>query len=229
MGSYSSLDRLLDIMKSAVDLLQATGMLYSTDILSNAFISTSCGWDVIGSHRNINISSSPLAIIAPSCWSPPRGPLFSLWIFIEHASDMILPVVPVAYNSCLDNTSALYSTQLNKSFFRWSWATKAILFDSLFLFHVTIPFLSHWPQQIQARSGVRGLISVMCFPNRWHSRHLIGGCSRCWRNPSAKANHWRGSLQLKHGMHNVKQKGRITLCYWGVGLNVAVPKGEFYL
>ena len=67
-----------EIRKSAVDRLQATGTLYTTAMRSRAFTSTSWGCGSMGSQKKISTSTRPSAIMAPSCWSPPRGPERSL-------------------------------------------------------------------------------------------------------------------------------------------------------
>jgi hypothetical protein len=41
----------------------------------SAFTSTSCGCGDNGSTKKISASINSSAIIAPSCWSPPSGPL----------------------------------------------------------------------------------------------------------------------------------------------------------
>lgn len=53
-GTYSVLwNRRLEIIRSAVDLLQAVGTLYKTDILRRALTSTSWGSDESGSQKKI--------------------------------------------------------------------------------------------------------------------------------------------------------------------------------
>ena len=55
---------------TAVALLHAVGIFQSTETLSSALISASCGRGERGSQKNINISSLPSEILAPTCWSP---------------------------------------------------------------------------------------------------------------------------------------------------------------
>ena len=52
-------------------------MLYKVANRVSDLISTSCGMAVSGSWKNTSASSRPSAIIAPSCASPPSGPLSS--------------------------------------------------------------------------------------------------------------------------------------------------------
>ncbi len=65
-------------MKSAEARLQATGMFHTTAIRSRALTSGSWGMGCSGSQKKMRKSISPLAIMAPTCWSPPNGPLCNL-------------------------------------------------------------------------------------------------------------------------------------------------------
>ncbi len=83
-------------MKSAEERLQATGMFHTTAMRSSALMSGSCGSGSSGSQKKITKSTSPSEILAPICWSPPSGPLSSLWIDRSSSSSSNAPVVPVA-------------------------------------------------------------------------------------------------------------------------------------
>src|SRR6266704_6106655 len=76
----------------------------------------------------MRISISFSAILAPICWSPPSGPLWSLLISIPSDSSNSLPVVPVAYRSCSARRDLLNFAHSNKSRFLSSCATRAIFF-----------------------------------------------------------------------------------------------------
>jgi hypothetical protein len=84
---------------SAAEGDMAQGMSYSTASRSSDFTSTSCGRLDIGSVKNISPSSRPSAIIAPSCASPPQGPLFIRVTVWPKACKTSPPVVPVANSS----------------------------------------------------------------------------------------------------------------------------------
>ena len=62
---------------SAVARLVASGTLWTSQTRSKADTSGSCGWAVRASRRKITASTVLLAIKAPTCWSPPKGPLCS--------------------------------------------------------------------------------------------------------------------------------------------------------
>ena len=62
-------------MKSAEARLQAIGMFQTTAMRRSALTSGSCGCGSSGSQKKIRKSISSLTILAPICWSPPRGPL----------------------------------------------------------------------------------------------------------------------------------------------------------
>ena len=59
---------------SAVFILDASGILYTSLNLNKAEISGSCGWAVSGSLKKTIKSISPFATLAPIIWSPPSGP-----------------------------------------------------------------------------------------------------------------------------------------------------------
>ena len=113
-------------MKSAVDRSHATMQFQAIATLRSAFTSLSCGWASMGSQKNIRISISPVAIIDPTCWSPPIGPLSSFLTVRSNVSSRSFPVVPVANSSCLANTVLLNSAQSIRSFFLLSCATSAM-------------------------------------------------------------------------------------------------------
>ena len=120
-------------MKSAVDRLQAIGMLYTTATLNNAFTSTSWGWDDMGSQRKIIKSISPFAIKEPICKSPPIGPDFKrltrkFWMDFCISSSTRLPVVPVQTRLNWLRVWQLKETHWMRSLFLLSWATSAIVF-----------------------------------------------------------------------------------------------------
>ena len=83
-------------MKSAVVRSQATGMFQTTAMRRSAL--TSVSWDIgwRGSQKKMRKSISPSAIRAPICWSPPSGPLWSLWTSRPSTFSRRAPVVPVA-------------------------------------------------------------------------------------------------------------------------------------
>ena len=62
--------------------------------------STSWGWGSSGSQKNTTKSIRPSAMAAPTCWSPPSGPLRKRVTSRPSSVAMSAPVVPVAYSSC---------------------------------------------------------------------------------------------------------------------------------
>ncbi|MOA44773.1 hypothetical protein D3C78_1670960 [compost metagenome] len=94
--STSLLNSEESIRKSAVERLVATGIFHTVARRSRAFTSGSWGTAFNGSQKKINISILPSAISAPTCWSPPIGPLSMLFTGIPLACWIRLPVVPVA-------------------------------------------------------------------------------------------------------------------------------------
>ena len=68
----------------------------TTAMRNSALTSGSCGWGSSGSQKKIRKSISLLTIREPICWSPPSGPLCSLWMAKPSRRSSIPPVVPVA-------------------------------------------------------------------------------------------------------------------------------------
>ena len=117
-----------EIKKSAEARLQAMGIFQTTATRKSAFTSGSCESGASGSQKKMRKSMPPSAIRAPICWSPPSGPLSKVVILQSSSFSRILPVVPVAYNSCISNVPRLNLTHSSKSGLLWSWAISAILF-----------------------------------------------------------------------------------------------------
>ena len=116
----------------------AVGTLYSVAKRSSAFTSTSCGCADIGSQKNMSTSISLLAIFAPSCWSPPKGPDLSIVISNREfeaslqrrsisVSATMRPVVPVHIRRCDNSFSQFHATHSARSCFMASCATSAIV------------------------------------------------------------------------------------------------------
>src|SRR5438128_1268984 len=101
-------------------------MLHTTAIRSSAFTSTSCGCGSSGSQKKITESSRPSAIAAPTCWSPPSGPLRNRFTGRPSSSAISAPVVPVACRSCLASVSRLKRAQSSMSALQLSCAISAI-------------------------------------------------------------------------------------------------------
>ena len=64
-----------EIMKSAEARLHAMGIFQTTAMRNKALTSVSWGCGERGSQKKIMKSMVPSAILAPTCWSPPNGPL----------------------------------------------------------------------------------------------------------------------------------------------------------
>ena len=90
----------LESRKSAVARLQAMGVLCTTVTRSRALTLTSWGCASSGSQKKITRSMRPSAMAAPTCWSPPRGPLRKRVTGRPSSLAMSPPVVPVANSSC---------------------------------------------------------------------------------------------------------------------------------
>ncbi len=67
---------------------------------SNALTSGSWGTAFSGSQKKISTSILPSEMRAPTCWSPPIGPLSMALTSRPVARETRLPVVPVAYKIC---------------------------------------------------------------------------------------------------------------------------------
>lgn len=115
-------------MKSAEARLHAMGMFHTTASRNKAFTSGSWGCGSRGSQKKMRKSISPSAIIAPICWSPPSGPLWSLDISIASSCSSSLPVVPVAYTSSWVKRFLLNLAYSSKSCFLLSCAMRATFF-----------------------------------------------------------------------------------------------------
>ena len=83
-------------------------MFQTTASRSSALTSGSCGCGSSGSQKKTRKSISPSAISAPSCWSPPSGPLWSFWTPTPSSSSRSVPVVPVATSSWRSRMWRLY-------------------------------------------------------------------------------------------------------------------------
>ena len=64
-------------MKSAEARLQAMGIFHTTAMRKSALTSGSWGCGSSGSQKKMRKSILLSTILAPICWSPPRGPLLS--------------------------------------------------------------------------------------------------------------------------------------------------------
>ena len=103
--------------KSAEERLQAMGMFHTTAMRKRAFTSGSCGCGSRGSQQKMRKSMQPSDMREPICWSPPKGPLSNTAIFAPNYCSSILPVVPVAYNSCFSKVPLLNLTHSSKAGF----------------------------------------------------------------------------------------------------------------
>src|SRR5438067_5766634 len=91
----------------------------------SAFTSTSCECGASGSQKKTTKSMRPSAIAAPTCWSPPSGPLRKRVTGRSSSRAMSEPVVPVAYSSCRESVPRLKRAHSNRSAFLLSWAMSA--------------------------------------------------------------------------------------------------------
>src|SRR5690348_4107180 len=93
---------------------------------SRAFTSTSCECGASGSQKKTTKSIRPSAIAAPTCWSPPSGPLRNRATGRASSRSMSEPVVPVAYSSCRESVPRLKRAHSRRSAFLLSCAMSAI-------------------------------------------------------------------------------------------------------
>src|SRR5579863_7716473 len=93
---------------------------------NSAFTSTSCECGASGSQKKTTKSILPSAIAAPTCWSPPSGPLRKRVTGRSSSRATSEPVVPVAYRSCRDSVPRLNFAHSSRSAFLLSWAMSAI-------------------------------------------------------------------------------------------------------
>src|SRR5690349_12315657 len=100
---------------------------------SRALTSGSWGWGSRGSQKKIRMSSAPSLIWAPTCWSPPRGPLLKRVTSRSVPCAISAPVVPVANSRCSLSTSRLYCTHSSRSRLRLSWAISTMFFTFFIL------------------------------------------------------------------------------------------------
>src|SRR5690242_8503256 len=94
---------------------------------SSAFTSTSCECGASGSQKKTTKSMRPSAMAAPTCWSPPSGPLRNRVTGKSSSRSMSEPVVPVAYRSCRESVPRLKRAHSSRSPFLLSCAMSAIL------------------------------------------------------------------------------------------------------
>ena len=88
------------IRTSAVAMLVAIGMLWTSHRRSRVISFGSLGFALMGSRKNSSRSTSLQAMRDAICWSPPCTPARKRCTCRPVASAIILPVVPVATNLC---------------------------------------------------------------------------------------------------------------------------------
>ena len=130
----------------------------------SAFTSTSCGCGSSGSQKKMTESISPSAILAPICWSPPKGPLLSFWTRRPSSFSRSPPVVPVATSRWPARVSRLKRAHSSRSCFLLSWAMRAMVFraskGNRFGTHVTYTSLRlgfWWAKELAFLSGCQRL------------------------------------------------------------------------
>src|SRR5487761_463988 len=99
----------------------------------SAFTSTSCECGARGFQKNTTKSMRPSAIAAPTCWSPPSGPLRKRFTGRSSSPAMSAPVVPVAYSSCRESVPRLNFAHSSRSAFLLSCAMSAIRLGAILL------------------------------------------------------------------------------------------------
>lgn len=128
--------------------LVAKAILYRDASLDSAETSFWCPCTMRLSQKKISMSIFRSAIMAPICWSPPRGPdkslvtlslkgKYSVPSFSNDSSLISLPVVPVANRLCFESIAALNFTQERSSSFLPSCATSAMF--NFFIFRKINP------------------------------------------------------------------------------------------
>src|SRR3989442_6794949 len=65
-----------------------------------------------GSQKKMRKLISSATILAPICWSPPKGPLWNLVILKPSSRSRISPVVPVAYTLWCAKRSEEHTSEL---------------------------------------------------------------------------------------------------------------------
>ena len=91
----------LERMKSAVARLQAIGAVVDHgDAQQRLHVARRAAGARAGPRRRCTMSSRPSARPAPTCWSPPSGPLRKRWTGRPSSASTRPPVVPVPKSSC---------------------------------------------------------------------------------------------------------------------------------